>query len=121
MVIQDIFRARIIWENFQRSLVCWHFTKCSILASVERWGRALVVVVERPAVADLPFLASILEGMLESASETHVRCMSLGRDGATVRVLVAGELAITRARGMLDAGATWGDVLACLQRKGGGA
>jgi hypothetical protein len=89
------------------------------LASVERWGRALVVVVERPAVSDLPFLASILEGMLEAASETPLKCMSLGRDGAVVRVLVGGELAIARARGMLDAGATWGDVLTRLQRKGG--
>jgi hypothetical protein len=91
------------------------------LASVERWGRALVVVVERPAVTDLPFLASIIEGILESASETRVRCLSLGRDGAIVRILVAGELAVTRAQGMLDTGATWGDVLARLQRKGAGA
>jgi hypothetical protein len=91
------------------------------VASVERWGRALVVAVERPAIADLPFLASILEGTLEAASEAPVRCTSLGRDGAIVRVLVAGEAAVGRARAMLDTGATWGDVLARLQRGGGGA
>ena len=51
------------------------------VASVERWGRALVVAIDRPAVADLTFLASIVEGMLEGASDTPARCTSLGRDG----------------------------------------
>jgi hypothetical protein len=82
--------------------------------SIERWGRALVVAVERPAVADLPFLASILEGVLEGASETPVRCLSLGREGVVVRVLVGSESAIERARGLLDRGTAWGDVLARL-------
>jgi len=91
------------------------------VASVERWGRALVIVIDRPAVADLPFLASIVEGVLEGASEAKVGCTSLGRDGTSVRILVAGESAITRARTMLETGVPWGDVLARLQRKGGAA
>jgi hypothetical protein len=91
------------------------------VVSVERWGRALVVAVERPAVADLPFLASIVEGTLEAASSAPVRCTSLGREAGVVRVLVAGETAIARARMMLDTGTAWGDVLARLQRRGGGA
>jgi hypothetical protein len=91
------------------------------VASVERWGRALVIAVERPAVADLPFLSSIVEGMLVGASDAKVSCTSLGRDGPTVRILAASEGAIARARSMLDTGTPWGDVLARLQRKGGGA
>jgi hypothetical protein len=91
------------------------------LVSVERWGRALVIVIDRPAVADLPFLASIVEGMLEAAGDAPVRCTSLGRDGTMVRVLVASEAAIARARRMLDTGTTWGEVLTRLQQKGEGA
>jgi hypothetical protein len=91
------------------------------VASVERWGRALVVAIERPAVADLPFLAAIVEGMLEGASEAKVSCTSLGRDGALARILVASESAIARARKMLDAGTPWDEALVRLQRKGGGA
>ena len=91
------------------------------LVSVERWGRALVVAIDRPAIADLPFLASILEGTLEAASEAPVRCTSLGREAGTARVLVTSESGVARARAMLDTGAAWGDVLARLQRKGGGA
>ncbi len=87
-------------------------------ASIERWGKALVVAIDRPAVADLPFLASIVEGMLEAAGNAPVRCVSLGRDGSRARVLVAGETAVARAQRMLEGGAVWGEVLTRLQRKG---
>jgi hypothetical protein len=90
------------------------------IASIERWGRALVVAIERPAVSDLPFLASILEGVLEGATDAVLRCAPLGRDGATkVRFLVANEAAATRARALLAEGVAWGDVLTRLQAKGG--
>jgi hypothetical protein len=91
------------------------------VASVERWGKALVIAVERPAVADLQFLASIVEGMLAAASEAKLSCTALGREAGTVRILVASDGAIARARAMLDAGSAWGDVLVRLQRKDGGA
>ncbi|HEY2511141.1 MAG TPA: hypothetical protein VGI39_09805 [Polyangiaceae bacterium] len=90
-------------------------------ASMERWGRALVVAIERPAVSDLSFLAAIVEGMLEGAASASVRTTPLGREGALVRILVAGDAAVTRARRMLDEGRAWGEVLARLQPKGGGA
>src|SRR5262245_58903912 len=35
--------------------------------TIERWGQAMVLVVDRPAVRDLTFLASILEGAVEAA------------------------------------------------------
>ena len=91
-------------------------------ASIERWGRALVVAIERPAVSDLPFLASIVEGLLEAATGARVHCASLGRDGVTtVRFLVASERTIGRARALLEQGLAWGDVLARVQAKGDGA
>jgi hypothetical protein len=96
-------------------------------ASVERWGKALVVVVERPAFADLHFLASILEGLLDRARHApgsaegapQVRCLSLGRDGSAVRFLVATEATVVKARQLLGAGMPWGDVLTRLQPQGG--
>ncbi len=83
--------------------------------AVERWGRALVMVVDRPAVADLGFLASILEGALETASGKPARCISLGRDGTLARALVASDASIERARSWLDEGIAWGEVLVRLQ------
>jgi hypothetical protein len=92
-------------------------------ASIERWGRALVVAVDRPAPSDLTFLASIVEGVLEAASSARVRCASLGREGTVARVLVGSDGAITRAQALLAGGVAWGEVLARLQGQGprGGA
>ena len=81
----------------------------------------MIVLVDRPAISDLPFLSAVLEGALEAATSRPVRCLSLGRDGAAVRVLVAGASAIDRARGWLAEGIAWGDVIARLQAKGAGA
>jgi hypothetical protein len=89
--------------------------------TIERWGLAMVLLVERPAVRDMVFLASILEGAVEAATARPVRCLALGRDGRNVRVLLAGEGAITRAQAWLAEGVAWGDVLARLQPKDGGA
>ena len=87
--------------------------------TIERWGRALVVAIDRPAVTDLPFLAAIVEGMLEAATGAQARCTSLGRDGTLARVLVAGERSTGRAREMLAKGSAWGEVLARLQAQAG--
>ena len=89
--------------------------------AIERWGRAMVVLVDRPAVSDLAFLASILEGALEAATARPVRCLALGRDGGAVRVLVAGAHGVDRASAWLAEGCAWGEVIARLQAKGDGA
>ena len=41
-VIQDIFWARITWENVRRSLFSYRSTKCSTPASGERWVPSLL-------------------------------------------------------------------------------
>jgi len=89
--------------------------------TLERWGHAMVLVVDRPAVRDMTFLASILEGAVEAAAGRPVRCLALGRDVGSVRILVAGSAGVDRARALLAEGLAWGDVLARLQPKGGGA
>jgi hypothetical protein len=89
------------------------------VVTLERWGRALIVAVDRPAVSDLPFLAAIVEGLLESATESVVRCLSLGRDGPRARILVTSESAAARARELQSEGLPWGVVLTRLQARGG--
>lgn len=87
--------------------------------TLERWGHAMVLVVERPAVRDIPFLAAILEGAVEAAAGRPVRCLALAREGSVVRVLAAGEAATAKAQAWLAEGVAWGEVLARLQPKGG--
>jgi hypothetical protein len=90
-------------------------------AALERWGRALVVVIDRPAVSDLPFLASIVEGMIDAATGSMALCTSLGRDGTLARFLIAGARSTGRAREMLAQGSAWGEVVARLQAQAGRA
>jgi hypothetical protein len=86
-------------------------------ASLERWGRAMVMLVAHPPVAEAQYVAAILEGAVHEATGRDVRCLPLGSAGADgpLRILVAGEGAIGRARGWLAEGVAWGDVLVRLQ------
>jgi hypothetical protein len=83
---------------------------------LERWGRALVVVVANPAIGNGAALASILEGALGEATGRLVACAVIAREEGAARVLVASKAAIERAVGWLAEGVPWGDVLARLQR-----
>ena len=74
--------------------------------------------MSEPAVRDLPFLASIVEGMVEGASGAPARCAALGRESGVARVLVASERAASRARAIIEAGVAWADVVARVQAKG---
>jgi hypothetical protein len=89
------------------------------VVTLERWGRAIVVAIENPAVSHLPFLSAMVEGVLEAATDAPVRCAPLGRDEDIARILVAGDAAIARARDMLARGAQWFEVLARVQSRGG--
>jgi len=85
--------------------------------SLERWGRAMVMIVEHPPVEEGQYLAALLEGALREATGRAVRCLPLGRDGVA-RFLVAGDGAAARARAWLAEGVAWGDVLVRLQSNG---
>jgi hypothetical protein len=86
--------------------------------SLERWGRAMVMLVEHPAVDDRTYVAATLEGALREATGRAVHCISLGGEGP-LRILVAGDRAVARAKEWLAAGTAWGDVLSRLQAGGG--
>jgi hypothetical protein len=82
--------------------------------SIERWGRAVVVLVEGSPLAHLlmpPLVASALEAIFGRA----VWCTLLSNEDPHARVLVASERGIERARDWVAAGMPWGDALTRLQ------
>ncbi|MGA7122432.1 MAG: hypothetical protein WBY94_20180 [Polyangiaceae bacterium] len=86
--------------------------------SVERWGRALVIVVDdSPLVGTL--LAPLVSAALEAASGRRTWCALLSRDDRVARVLVGSEQAVGRVREWIASGMTWSEALTKLH--GGGA
>jgi hypothetical protein len=86
--------------------------------SVERWGRALVVVVEHsPLVGNL--LVPLVAAAIEAASGRRVWCALLSRDAHIARVLVGSESSVARVRDWIASGLAWSEALAKLQGGGG--
>jgi len=86
--------------------------------SVERWGRALVIVVEgSPLVGTL--LAPLVAAAIEAATGRSVSATVLARDERAARVLVASESGVGRVRDWVASGVPWGDALTKLHGGGG--
>jgi hypothetical protein len=86
--------------------------------SIERWGRALVVVVEdSPLVGTL--LGPLVSSAVESASGRRVWCALLSRDEHTARLFVGSEKAVARVREWIASGTPWSEAIARLH--GGGS
>ena len=88
------------------------------LLSVERWGRALVVVLDdSPLLGTLvvPFVTAALKG----ASKRNVSGVLLAYGPRAARVLVSSERAVNRVRGWIASGVSWGDAIAKLHGGGG--
>jgi hypothetical protein len=86
--------------------------------SVERWGRALVVVVEESALA-VSLLAPLISSALEVASGRRAWCALLSADDRVVRLVVGSEPSMRRVRDWLASGVRWGDALVRLHGDGG--
>lgn len=84
--------------------------------SVERWGRALVVVVEGSPLgaAGDGLLAALLEGALQRLMGRDAAVVVLGRDGARVRMVVLNPSSALRVKSWLGSGVAWGEVLSRL-------
>ncbi|MDB4994286.1 MAG: hypothetical protein JWM74_1718 [Myxococcaceae bacterium] len=90
---------------------------------MERWGRALVLVVEHAPRIDGGFVSAMLQGAIEAAvtnvtttaSEQQVRCTLLSVEERALRVLVANGRAVERVRAWLTEGVSWGEALTRLQ------
>jgi hypothetical protein len=86
--------------------------------SFERWGRALVLVVEHAAVPD-PMLGAMLAHAIEAASgRGDVACATLAREGETARLLVASKASAARVNAWLEDGVKWGEALTRLHSGG---
>jgi hypothetical protein len=90
------------------------------VVQLERWGRALVIVVENAVVGSDAFLGAALAAALAAAAGQDVSIAPLGRDGGAARYLVASAATAARVRALLGAGKSWPDVLGALHepRKG---
>lgn len=86
--------------------------------SVERWGRALVVVLEDSPLPGA-LVAALVGGALDAASGRKVATALLSNDAHGVRVLVSSDGAVRRVRDWMASGVSWGDAIAKLH--GGGS
>lgn len=82
---------------------------------LERWGRALVLVVTNPGVASDGFLGAALGGALGVCTAREVAIAPLGREGALARYFVGAQPTVLKLRSLLSQGKSWSDALATLQ------
>jgi hypothetical protein len=81
--------------------------------SLERWGRALVLVVDQSPLgaAGDALLESVLAAALEAAVGEAPSVIELARDGVRARFLVTGAAGASKVRAWLKDGMSWGDAL----------
>jgi hypothetical protein len=85
--------------------------------SLERWGRALVVVVDEGVPSSMT--ASIVGSAVQAASGRAVGSVLLSSDDRTSRVLVSSDRAVERVRQWIASGVSWGEAITKLH--GGGS
>ncbi len=80
---------------------------------MERWGHALVVVVDHcPLGSRGDRLLEVVVGeAIAAATARHARAVLLVREGVRVRILIASPAAAERVKGWLQEGVAWGDAL----------
>jgi hypothetical protein len=81
--------------------------------SIERWGHALVLVVDNSPLGgpgDV-VVEAVLEGALEAATGRPARALVIARDTTRARFLIAGSAAVAKARAWIEQGVSWGEAL----------
>jgi len=88
--------------------------------SAERWGRAIVWVVDQSPFGEEgdPLLAEILQAALRAMVDSPARLVSLQREGVRARFLVVSGAAVEDVRARLAKGDHWASVVAALHREG---
>jgi pimeloyl-ACP methyl ester carboxylesterase len=79
--------------------------------SAERWGRALVLVVDHASAESDKVLVPLLGAIVSRAAKVQARCVRLSREGDRARFLVAGEVGAGKVRDWMNAGVPWGEAL----------
>jgi len=85
--------------------------------AVERWGRAMIVILTNPNVNSDGFLGAALAGAVTVASGRDVTMIPIGRDGNVVRFLIGTQQTMIRCRSLVSSGKTWMEIIAALQPK----
>jgi hypothetical protein len=80
---------------------------------LERWGRAMVLVVDHSVGLPAAAFAALLEGAVEAAAarEVHAVALTQGSAGSAARVLIASEKSAEHARRWLIEGASEAEVI----------
>lgn len=86
---------------------------------IERWGRALLFVVDH-AVVPARLVTAVLDAVLETTTQRKTSCAMLMHAGSRARYLVAGKAAAEHVGSWLADGASWGEVLVKLHGVGEG-
>lgn len=88
--------------------------------SAERWGRAIVWVVDQSPFGEDgdPLLAHILQAALRAMVDSPARLVPLEREGVRARFLVVSGAAVQDVRARLAKGDHWATVVAALHGKG---
>jgi hypothetical protein len=81
--------------------------------SLERWGRALVLVIDQSPLGagGDALLETVLAAALEAAMGEPSAVVGLARDGVRARFLVTGPAGADKVRAWLNEGISWGDAL----------
>ena len=82
---------------------------------IERWGRAMVAIVSNPSVTSDVFVGAVLAGALSAASGRDVSAAALGRAGGEARYFLGAAPTAERARGLVEEGKSYAEVVAILQ------
>ena len=84
--------------------------------SAERWGKALVLLVEQSPFGEEgdELAAAILQAALQTMTGSPARVLRLVREDTRVRFLVVSGAAVEAVRSRLGRGESWGSVLAAL-------
>jgi hypothetical protein len=82
---------------------------------LERWGRAMVAVVNNPGVADEGFLAAAVGAAMAAASGRELAAASLGKEGTTLRLFLGSAATVDKVRGSVEQGVAYAEILAGLQ------
>lgn len=82
---------------------------------VERWGRALLVVVSNPSITDEAFVGAVLGAAMSAASGRAVAAAALGRDGNQGRYFLGSAATSQRVRALVGEGKGYAEIVASLQ------
>ncbi|MGA2450241.1 MAG: hypothetical protein ABTD50_16320 [Polyangiaceae bacterium] len=85
------------------------------VVAVERWGRALIVVVSGSPFAQSVLLAFV-SSAIEAACGLRPACTLLADEQGTARIFVGSQAGVDRLRASLASGRPWADAIERLNR-----